>query len=181
LTIVGKEPVGDSRWLKLKVGGTQMSSTEQGLVNAPGAEQVLSPVADVRRLAQYRPFARGGLDLRAVLHDLVLAVAALEGGKITSLLACRDAFMDCWSLQVEIDELRPILDDLVERGEATRKLGGFLLSSTLLAQLEARARDSQETEERGLREWELAVRELDPGLSNEDLELLRSDLRDGST
>jgi hypothetical protein len=46
------------------------------------------------------------------------------------------------------------------------------------SQLEARARASDETEERALREWELAVRELDPGLSKEDLELIRSDLRD---
>lgn len=153
-----------------------MASTEEGL--ASEATQVLAPVDDVRRLAQYRPFARGGLDLRAVLHDLVLAVAALEGGKLTSLLACRQAFQDCWGLEVEVDELRQIIDDLVARGEATKTLGGYVLSPTLLSQLEARARDSDETEERALREWELSVRELDPALSNEDLQLLRSDLRD---
>jgi hypothetical protein len=107
-----------------------MSNTE-GLVSTP-AKQALSPVDDVRRLAQYRPFARGGLDLRAVLHDLLLAVAAIEGGKITSLLACRQAFLDCWDLEVEVDELRPIIEDLVEREEATKKLGGYVLSPTLL-------------------------------------------------
>lgn len=50
-------------------------------VSSPG-ESDSSSVGQVRRLAQYRPFERGGLDLRAVLHDLALTVGAIEGGPI---------------------------------------------------------------------------------------------------
>jgi hypothetical protein len=135
------------------------------------AEQALSRAGDVRRLAQYRPFERGGLDLRAVLHDLLLAIAAIQGGAIESLLDCRQAFTDCWSLEVEIDELRPLVDDLIARGEAAKEKRGFRLSPALLSDLESRARDWEQTEERALREWELTVRQLAPGLGAEDMGL----------
>jgi predicted nucleic acid-binding protein len=141
-------------------------------------EQSVSTVGNVRRLAQYRPFERGGLDLRAVLHDLVLAVAAMEDGAVDSLFDCQKAFADCWTLEVEIDELRPIVDRLVESDLATRHGKGFRLSPATMADLEARARDWQQTEDRALREWELDVRQLQPGLAEEEMDLLRSDLRD---
>jgi hypothetical protein len=142
------------------------------------AEHTLSLAWDVRRLAQYRPFDRGGLDLRAVLHDLVLAVAAIEDGAITSLFDCRKAFLDCWALEVEVDELRPIMEGLIDRGDATKEGQGFRLSPALMADLEARARDWDQTEERAFREWELSVRHIHPGLDADAVELLYSDLRD---
>jgi hypothetical protein len=140
--------------------------------------QTFSPGSEVRRLAQYRPFERGGLDLRAVLHDLVLAVAAMEDGTIGSLLECRKAFADCWKLEVEVDELRPIIDELVKEGMAEKHGKGVRLSPALMATLEARAREWQATENRALREWELDVLKLQPGLTTEDMELLRGDLRE---
>lgn len=138
----------------------------------------MSAVGDVRRLAQYRPFEHGGLDLRAVLHDLVLAVAAIEGGKIVSLLECRKAFAQCWGLEVEVDELKPIVDALVESGQADRHGKEIRLSPGLIATLEARAREWQKTEERALREWELDVLQTKPGLSPSEIEMLQTDLRD---
>jgi hypothetical protein len=72
-------------------------------------------VPNVRRLAQYRPFERGGLDLRAVFEDLVLAVATINDGSVESLLGCRHAFLDLWGVEVEVDELRPVFDGLIER------------------------------------------------------------------
>src|SRR4051812_44598563 len=44
----------------------------------------------VRRLAQYRPFDQGGTGLIAVLRDLVLAAAAINGGSFANLGECRD-------------------------------------------------------------------------------------------
>ena len=44
--------------------------------------------------------------------------------------------------------------------------------------MEARATDWEKTEERAFREWELKVVKLRPGVSESDMNLLRSDLRD---
>jgi len=138
----------------------------------------LTVVGDVRRLAQYRPFERGGLDLCAVLHDLVLAVAALEGGELSSLFECRKAFADCWGLEVEIEELKPIVDALVESGQAERRGKSIRLSVDLIVTLEQRATEWQDTEAHALQDWELDVLRIQPDLSTEELEDLRSDLRD---
>src|SRR4051794_15719705 len=54
---------------------------------------------NVRRLAQYRPFERGGLDLRAVLEDLVLVVATINDGTVESVLGCREDFLDLWGIE----------------------------------------------------------------------------------
>lgn len=137
-----------------------------------------SSVGHVRRLAQYRPFERGGLDLRAVLHDLVLAVGAIEGGSIGTLLDCRKAFLDCWGLEVEVDELEPILDGLVKEGSASKQGKRFRLSDGLVEEMESRATDWGKTEERAFREWELKVSQLRPGIADAEMALLRADLRD---
>ena len=134
-------------------------------------------VPNVRRLAQYRPFERGGLDLRAVLRDLVLAAAAIGDGAIESLLECRKAFADLWGLQVEVDELRPVLAELVDSGVAESAGKGIRLSTTEIATLEANAREWQDIEDEAYREWETSVRQARPGVSVEDMQILRTDLR----
>jgi hypothetical protein len=83
---------------------------------------------DIGRLAQYRPWDRGGLDLRAVLHDLIVAVACINDGEVSSLLNCRDCFADLWGLEVEVDELRPVVEDLLASSDATKVGSGFKLS-----------------------------------------------------
>ena len=142
------------------------------------ASSKLTVVGDVRRLAQYRPFERGGLDLRAVLHDLVLAVAAIEGGELTSLFECRKAFVDCWGLEVEIEELKPIIDGLVDSGQAEKRGKGIRLSPDVVTTLEGRALEWQDTEVRAMQDWELEVLRSQPDLSTEELEELRADLRE---
>jgi hypothetical protein len=134
-------------------------------------------VPNVRRLAQYRPFELGGLDLRAVLRDLVLAATAINDGEMDSILECRTAFADLWELEVEIDELRPVIEDLVEDNLIEREGKGFRLADTARADLEARAREWDKTEERAFREWELAVRKDKPGISEDNMNALREDLR----
>ena len=74
-----------------------------------------------------------------MLHDLVLAVAAIEGGELRSFFECRKAFADCWGLEVEIEELKPIVDALVESGQAERCGKGIRLSAGVIATLEQRA------------------------------------------
>lgn len=137
----------------------------------------VSVVPNVRRLAQYRPFERGGLDLRAVLRDLVLAAAAIGDGTVESLFECRKAFADLWGLEVEIDELRPVVEELFEAELIEKDGKGFRLVSSTMAALEGNARQWEEVEERAFREWELAVRQRRPAVSDNDMELLTSDLR----
>lgn len=137
----------------------------------------VSDLQQIRRLSQYRPFERGGLDLRAVLEDLVIAIAAIADGSLPSLLECREAFKDAWGVTVEVDELRPIVERLIETGEAERTDQGLRLSARLMTALEAKARESQEVEERALREWVLAVRKARPSLTDEEMDALRTDLR----
>lgn len=133
----------------------------------------------VQRLAQYRPFERGGLDLRAVLRDLTVAVAAIEGGEIGGVLGLREGFKDCWGLEVEVEELTPIVDELIQQGQAEKaSQRGFKLKSAVLAELEQKAVSSQEVEERAIREWRVSVRELDPSLAEADLDCLSQDLRE---
>lgn len=139
---------------------------------------VTQAVPDIGRLAQYRPWDRGGLDLRAVLHDLVVAVACINDGEVPSLLDCRRCFVDLWGLEVEIDELRPVIEDLIASDAAAKTGSGFKLSAATLSQLQARATESQEVEDRAFREWELSVRRLAPGLTEDEIGLLCSDLRD---
>ena len=115
--------------------------------------------------------------MRAVLRDLVLAVAGLGDGEVGGLFDCQRSFADLWGLEVEIDELRLVVDELVESKLATRSGKSIRLASHALTELEAKAHESQETEVRAFREWELDVRRKRPGLSTGELELLRADLQ----
>ena len=139
---------------------------------------IASVEGNVQRLAQYRPFERGGLDLRAVLRDLTLAVAALEGGRVESLVACRRAFEDCWGLVVEVGEVKPVIEELIDHGYAEKRPKGFQLKPALLAELEQKAAKSQDNEDQAIQEWRLAVRQLSPTITDEDLDTLGADLRD---
>lgn len=144
---------------------------------APGTSE-RGAVPNVRRLAQYRPFENGGLDLRAVLSDLLLAAAAINDGNFSSILDCRQGFIDLWGIEVEVDELRPVLDALIKQGRMVRSGKVYHLTADALAVLRRRAREFDEIEARAFREWELLVRRMRPSVSDEDIELIRADLRD---
>jgi hypothetical protein len=81
-------------------------------------------------------------------------------------------------LEVEIDELRPVLDALLERNLMEKTGTAYRLTADTSSMLRARAREFEQIEERALREWELAVRRLRPSVSDEDMELLHRDLLD---
>jgi hypothetical protein len=70
----------------------------------------------VRRLALYRPFADEGQGLHAALRDLLLSAAMVQDGEFTSLAAAQEGIHDLWGIEVEIHELRDVVDALlVER------------------------------------------------------------------
>lgn len=129
-----------------------------------------------RRLAQFRPFDRGGESLREVLQDLVLAAVAIDGGTFDSLVACQAAFQTLWRLEVEIHELRAVRDALVEAGLAEPGQAGVKLTPATLEAMERRSADSAAVEEQALADWEAEVRALRPDLTSEDFDCLREDL-----
>lgn len=130
----------------------------------------------INRLAQYRPFAHRGQEVQAALQDLVLGSAAEAGGAFEHLGACRDAIQTLFGLEIELDELRDCIVRLEAAGKCTTSGGGFTLSDDELARLEEQAAESRAVEESAFRAWEEALRRLDPELSTEDFEALRSDL-----
>lgn len=131
----------------------------------------------VRRLAQYRPFDHGGEGLQAVLRDLALFAAELNGGGFPDLVACQAGFRDLWGLDVEVDEIRTARDTLILQELADKTAGGFALTERAREDLRQRAEDSERTETTALEQWEKDVRELRPDLTPEDIECLREDLR----
>lgn len=130
----------------------------------------------VSRLAQYRPFAHDGRDVQAALRELVLGAAAEAGGGFSNLGECQSAIASLFDLEIEIDELRIIVDHLVTDGACKTDHGGFSLSSEQHNKLEKRATESREVEEHAFRDWEASVRAIDPELSDDDFVTLRQDL-----
>src|SRR4051794_29790360 len=100
----------------------------------------------VSRLAQYRPFAHEGRDQQGAVRDLVLGAAAEAGGGFSSLGAAQEAVRTLWRLDVEIDELREVVQQLVEQGACLDEGGGFRLSDTQHHELEAQSARSAEDE-----------------------------------
>ncbi len=128
------------------------------------------------RLAQYRPFANDGLSGHAVLTDLVLA-AALEGdGNVPSLRDCQETCKALWGLDVEIDELREIVDELLAGGQLERANGHFTISETSGSELARRLQESGRLESRAFEDWEASLRTLNAGLTDDDVHNLREDL-----
>lgn len=131
----------------------------------------------VRRLAQYRPFADEGQGLQAALRDLLLSAAMVQDGGFTSLAAAQAGIRDLWGIDVEIHEIRDAVDGLVAEERCTRKSGGFQLSERTTEELQAVAERSREVEATAFAQWDDRVRELEPALTDEDIEALGDDLR----
>ncbi|MEK6327301.1 MAG: hypothetical protein AABM66_07225 [Actinomycetota bacterium] len=131
----------------------------------------------VRRLAQYRPFNEGGRDIQAAIRDLALAAAAVADGRFDSLHAAREAIGALWGLDVELEELRSVVDELAERGEVTRSNGGFGLSRETAYELTSRADESSAVESEALLDWERRIRRDISDLGEDEWSSLCDDLR----
>lgn len=70
----------------------------------------------------------------------------VEGSGFDSLAACATAISTLWGLKVEIDELREVVDRLVEDGFAERQGGGLVLSREAIAHQEQVAMESEAIE-----------------------------------
>lgn len=130
----------------------------------------------VRLLAQYRPFSGSDLRTRQILVDLIVAAMAEAGGVVGSLAEIKDACSTLWGLVVEIDEIRAAVDDLVALGKATTSQGAVTLGKNLESELALTRKQSEVLEQKAMQDWQIAVRGLAPGISEEDLQHLTDDL-----
>lgn len=137
-----------------------------------------SPAFDekVRRLAQYRPFDHDGARLQGAIRGLIFGAAVIDSARFDSLASCQEALRVLWTLDFEIEEIRAVVDAMVEDGLCERIGGGFCLTDELIEQVKAAAAQAEEVETNALAEWELSVRVTAPDLTEKDFVCLREDL-----
>lgn len=131
----------------------------------------------IGRLAQHRPYGDGHLTVEFVRRRLVLA-AALEAGDegFASLADCREACSALWGLDLDIDELRSVVDSLMAAKQLERRSEGYALTAAARSELNRVVDESSRTQTTALAEWEMAVRAVASELDTEAISLLREDL-----
>lgn len=130
----------------------------------------------VARIAQFQPFGSGEIRVEFSRRAFVLAAAYENGGHLTSLAACRDVCDGLWSLELDIDEIRDVVESLVKRGDLEEDESGYRLTEKTAGELGDRVQVSTEAEAQAFSDWELAVAALDATLTAEQIEDLKKDL-----
>jgi hypothetical protein len=146
---------------------------KRGTVERSETEDLRSAVA---RIAQYQPFGSGELHVEFSRRAFVQAAAHENGGHLNSLGECREVCDGLWGLELDIDEIRDVVERLVKDNRLAHKNGGYELTKSAADELADCVRDSAEVETEAFTEWELSVAALDPGLSHEQIAELRDDL-----
>ena len=82
---------------------------------------------------------------------MMIAAAAINDGRFDSIFACKQGFADLWSVAVEIDELRPALDELIERSLMEKKGKAYELTAEAATNLSARRRSAPRSTRSSLR------------------------------
>ncbi len=132
----------------------------------------------VHRLAPYRPFELQRRDRRlgAVVRQLILAAAHAQGGGFASCVDCQTLCRGLWGLEIEREEIRAAIEQLLLDGDVIREESGIVLSEACSEELAGRVRSFNEVEAAAFTEWTEAISEAVPLLSEEDLNELSADL-----
>src|ERR1019366_10401370 len=131
----------------------------------------------VGRLAQPRPFGRTGeLTVELVRRQLVLTAAFETGRGLASLDELQVACARLWGLDLEMDELRSVVESLEHSGKLTKEADSFVLTDVARAELSAVVESSKGTEAKALTEWEARASAVASELSPDDISLLGEDL-----
>src|SRR3954465_10503464 len=131
----------------------------------------------VRRLAQYRPFPDQGQELQALLRNLLMSAAMIDGGSFASLAAAQTGVRDLWGIDIEIDEIRAVVDAMAADGRCEKIGGGYRLTEDARAELNEIAEQSNRDEETALSQWQSSLRDLDSRITEDDVDALAEDLR----
>lgn len=130
----------------------------------------------ISRIAQYRPFGSGEVQVEFARREFILAAMHENGGTVGSLSECRQVCKTLWGLELDIDEIRGVLQRLIAAAKVEAQGATYRLSPEGQKELAGRVRDSSETEAEAFAEWEVGIRDVQPDLSNEEVSLLREDL-----
>lgn len=131
----------------------------------------------VARIAQFRPFGEGKIEVAFARRQFVLAAAAENGGSLESVEECQEACRVLWGLELDRDEVDAELRALVKAGKLKRKPShGYYMAPDAQVEYAEKARGSELTQEQALDEWIIAVKAMDPDLNDEQLEILKQDL-----
>ena len=83
------------------------------------------------------------------MFDLVLATALEADGLVPSLRECRDNCKTLWGFDVELDEIREILEGMVAAGSMSRTNGRFTLEPAPANEFAAGSSSSPVNPQRG--------------------------------
>lgn len=132
----------------------------------------------VRRLAQYRPFERGGATALEAQQDLLLAALAESGGTLDSIDECRARVAELFRIDLDSLEVARALEALREAGSILREASGvFRLHHTERARLEQLATESRNLEAEAFKEWRESLQHRWAEISDASLNRLEEDLR----
>lgn len=111
--------------------------------------------------------------------QVVLAAAFENGGSLDSVEQCQQACQTLWNLELDRDEVEAEILRLVGAGKLERgRSRGYRLTEDVEIEYVEKAQASKFTEDQAVAEWAVAVRAMDPSLSERDLDLLKKDLVD---
>ncbi len=130
----------------------------------------------VTRIAPYRPFGAGELQIEFARREFVLAAAHENGGGFSSLADVQIVCKGLWGMDLDIDEIRSVTARLVSAGKLSNQGGRFELTAGAGQDLAERVRVSSEVEALAFNEWEQGVRDIAPKLDDTQIGDLRDDL-----
>jgi hypothetical protein len=129
------------------------------------------------RIAQFRPFGDGEIEVAFARRQFVLAAAVENGGSLESVDEGQEACRTLWNLELDRDEVETELRQLVRVGKLERKPSrGYRLAPGTAIEYAEKSRGSELTQEQAIAEWAVAVRAMDPDLSEAELKDLKADL-----
>jgi hypothetical protein len=134
-----------------------------------------STLQAIRALSQYRPFEGGGDSVRDAHEDVVLAALAEAEGSCGSIDSCCETIRTLFRLDLSALAIAGALNNLVREGRVVSEGTGFRLTDTEARRLEEVARESNETAQEALADWQDSLLEHWP-LTSDELDRLRSDL-----
>lgn len=144
-----------------------MKSAESGQLNSDS----------LRNLAQFRPFEGQAEQKDAVHAELVEVACRTKGDSFPTSRACRDFIRREWNTDLEIDEVESAKQRLEREGRLENNGGSLKLTAAVSAELDAQRVRWEQAETTAIDEWETVVRKEYPFLDDDEVKLLREQVR----
>jgi VIT1/CCC1 family predicted Fe2+/Mn2+ transporter len=131
----------------------------------------------LRNLAQFRPF-EGQAEQKDVVHaELVEVACRTKDGSFSTCRACRDFIKREWNTDLELDEVEAAKERLEREGRLESNGGALKLTADASAELDVQRVRWEQAEATAIDQWETAVRKEYPFLDDDDVKVLREQVR----